>query len=319
MQNFDILVVGELNVDLILNKIQTFPKLGTEILAKEMTLTLGSSSGIFACNASALGARVAFLGKIGNDYFGSLIEDSLRSKNVNTDHIIRSSDYVTGATIALSFDENRAMITHPGAMEYLSRENISCEILRTAKHLHVSSIFLQPLLKKDLCEVFKMAKDLGLTTSLDTQWDPLEQWDINLPKLLPLVDVFIPNQDEILALTKQKNVFAAIDAIKKFSNIIVVKMGNKGSVAHFQDQLFEVPSYLNSAVVDTIGAGDSFDAGFVSRFVKGRNLESCLKFANLAGAINTTAAGGTTAFSSYEKIKETALRRFNVNILDVEN
>ena len=164
-----------------------------------------------------------------------------------------------------------------------------------------------------------MAKDLGLTTSLDTQWDPLEQWDINLPKLLPLVDVFIPNQDEILALTKQKNVFAAIDAIKKFSNIIVVKMGNKGSVAHFQDQLFEVPSYLNSAVVDTIGAGDSFDAGFVSRFVKGRNLESCLKFANLAGAINTTAAGGTTAFSSYEKIKETALRRFNVNILDVEN
>ena len=316
MKQFDILVVGELNVDLILNHIQSFPKLGTEVLAQDMVLTLGSSSAIFACNASSLGAKVAFLGKIGSDYFGNLCIDSLKARNVKTEFIIRSSDYKTGATIALNFDENRAMVTHPGAMEYLGMESITPRILDTANHMHVSSVFLQPLIKKDIIDIFKLAKKQGLTTSLDTQWDPFEKWDINLKELLPHVDVFIPNEDEILALTKKTTVEEGINSLKDFANTVVVKMGKNGSLGWSKGQTYRAEPYLNPSVVDAIGAGDSFDAGFVTKFIKQLSLEKCLKFGNLAGAINTTAAGGTTAFSSFEKIKEIAAHKFQVNILD---
>jgi sugar/nucleoside kinase (ribokinase family) len=315
MKKFDILVIGELNVDLILSQIQSFPEVGKEVLARDMTLTLGSSSAIFACNSSALGAKVTFLGKIGNDYFGTFVRDSLRSKNVNTDYIIRSSDYKTGATVAMNFNEDRAMITHPGAMEYLGFENISSEIIDNAKHLHISSVFLQPQIKKDIVKIFKLAKAKGLTTSLDTQWDPIERWDLDLKNLLPHVDVFIPNEVEILALTKQKTVKDAIDQLKGFSNVIAVKMGNQGSLAWSDGKYITAEPYLNTEVIDAIGAGDSFDAGFVTSFIRDNDIEKCLKLGNLAGAINTTAPGGTSAFTSFERIRETAMTKFKADIM----
>jgi sugar/nucleoside kinase (ribokinase family) len=117
-KKFDVLVVGELNVDLILNSIDSFPEMGKEKLAKRMNLTLGSSSAIFASNLSSLGSKVSFVGKIGNDQFGTLVNDSLANKGVNTDYLIRSEEWNTGATIVLNFDEDRAMVTYPGAMEH---------------------------------------------------------------------------------------------------------------------------------------------------------------------------------------------------------
>ena len=119
----DVLVVGELNVDIILNHIDGFPEVGKEILAKQMTVTLGSSSAIFASNLSSLGAKVAFLGKIGNDQFADLIETSLKKKGVETDFIIRSKEYQTGSTIVMNYDMDRANVTYPGAMDHLSASN----------------------------------------------------------------------------------------------------------------------------------------------------------------------------------------------------
>lgn len=311
MKAFDILVLGELNVDLILSQVQEFPKMGAEILARDMVLTLGSSSAIFACNSSTMGAKVGFIGKIGSDSFGTLIIDSLKSKNVKTAHIIRSSDYKTGITVALSFGEERAMVTYPGAMEFLSGENVTEDLLRQADHLHVSSVFLQPLVKRDLIAIFKKAKACGMTTSLDTQWDPSEKWDLDLAALLPHVDVFLPNEDEVKALTRSKELDEALAKLKPMANWVAVKLGSKGSVAMVKGERFEAPPYLNARVVDAIGAGDSFDAGFVVKFIRGESPERCLRFGNLAGAINTTAAGGTTAFSSLERVRETATQIFN--------
>ncbi|HLU88373.1 MAG TPA: carbohydrate kinase family protein, partial [Cyclobacteriaceae bacterium] len=144
MKKFDALVVGELNVDLILNSIEAFPKIGTEILANEMTLTLGSSSAIFASNLSSLGMRVGFIGKLGKDVFGKLVLDSLTASGVDTSMIIQDDAVNTGATIVMSFGEERAMVTHMGAMESLNLEDIRPEMLRQARHLHLSSVFLQP-------------------------------------------------------------------------------------------------------------------------------------------------------------------------------
>jgi len=197
MTRSDILVMGELNVDLILGEISSFPKIGTEILANKMVLALGSSSAIFASNAAAMSAQVSFLGKLGTDYFGEFILDALKKNKVDTSSILRSPEHATGATVALVYGEDRAMVTHPGAMNFLSGADLSTALLPKFRHFHLSSVFLQPLVKRDLEEILQRAKSCGLSTSLDTQWDPLEKWDLDLAKILPHIDVFMPNAAEL--------------------------------------------------------------------------------------------------------------------------
>jgi len=311
-KKYDALVVGELNVDLILNKIDGFPEIGKEILAEEMTLTLGSSSAIFASNLSALGAKVAFVGKIGHDQFGELVLQSLENKGVSTEFIIQDKTLNTGATIVLNYDEDRAMLTHPGAMNHLTIKDITPEILKTARHLHFSSYYLQPGIREDVDQLFKMAKENGLTTSFDMQWDPKEKWQLPVQKILPFVDVFLPNRQELIYLTGQINLKEAIKKLRDNANTVVVKMGNEGSFLFDTKAKLEktLPAYKNEQVVDAIGAGDSFNAGFIFKFIQGAPLEECQRFGNLCGAINTTAAGGTSAFQNYEQIMKIARERF---------
>jgi len=311
-KEFDILVIGELNVDLILNGLPSLPKEGKEILADQMTLTLGSSSAIFASNASTLGNKVAFLGKTGTDLFGDLVFKSLKEKNVDTQFIIRSSSDKTGATIVLNFDEDRAMVTYPGAMETLQMEDINENWLSKAGHMHLSSVFLQPALKNDIVSIFRMAKGLGLTTSLDIQWDPAEKWDLNKRELLPLVDVFLPNETELRALTGEKDLDKAIEKVKPLINTMAIKMGNKGSRGVTKETDITIKPFLNKKVVDAIGAGDSFNAGFITGFLAGRPLSECLKYGNLTGAVSTTAAGGTGAFESLEGFRQKAEKVFGI-------
>ncbi len=307
---FDTLVVGEVNVDLIFNQIESFPEMGKEKLADKMTLTLGSSSAIFASNLSALGMRVSLIGKIGNDIFGRYCKEQLETKAVDTSMLIVDSNLMTGATVALSYGESRAMITHQGAMKYLTMGDISNEKLKTAKHLHFSSYFLQPGFKNELGDLFKMAKEAGLTTSLDVQWDPEEKWDFDCKKILPFVDVFLPNEIELLHLTKEKNIGSALKTIEGFSNHIVVKKGSQGSLLCYEGKRIEKESFRNAEVVDTIGAGDSFNAGFIFKFIQGFSLEDCQTFGNLMGAISTTRAGGTEAFNNYQSTMEIAKNKF---------
>jgi sugar/nucleoside kinase (ribokinase family) len=310
MRSIDVLVVGELNVDIILNQIDSFPQMGKEILAKQMTVTLGSSSAIFASNLSSLGANVAFIGKIGKDSFGDVVLQSLQSKGVNTSMINESNEYKTGATLVLNYHEDRAMVTHTGAMDHLYLNDISNEQLAHAKHLHFSSYFLQSGLRKDIRKLFRQAKELGLTTSFDPQWDPKEEWDLDIEAILPYVDVFLPNEKELLFLTETDNIQDAIDAIKDIANIIVVKMGNKGSLSLHQGKLVHKEPFLNDRVVDAIGAGDSFNAGFIFKFIQNASIESCQEFGNLTGAISTTEQGGTTAFTNRNKVMQVAKERF---------
>ncbi len=313
-KKYDVLVIGELNVDVILNKIHSFPEIGKEKIADEFTVTLGSSSAIFASNLSTLGAKVAFAGKIGNDNFASIVENCLKQKNVNTSNIIKDNSFKTGVTIVLNVGNDRAMITHPGAMEEFGIDEIPEELFTQSKHIHVSSIFLQPKLKKGLSDLFKKAKEYGLTTSLDPQWDPNEKWEFDYKNILPNVDVFLPNKEEILHLTSTHDIKLAYEKIKDYANKVIVKMGIEGATIFTKTKEVYLTSFRNENVIDAIGAGDSFDAGFIYKFIHNSTLEECLNFANLVGAINTTAAGGTGAFESFEKIKEIANNKFGVKI-----
>jgi sugar/nucleoside kinase (ribokinase family) len=311
MKEFDVLVVGELNVDIILDSICGFPEVGKEILAKDLNMTLGSSSAIFASNLSVMGAKVAFVGMVGKDGFSDFVKESLIAKMVNTDGIISSDAYKTGLTMVMNYGTDRANVTFPGAMEHLFEKDIGTDTLNQAKHLHVSSIFLQTGLKGDVVALFRKAKELGLTTSMDPQWDPSEEWDLNLPELLPYIDVFLPNTVEICQLTGCGDINSALDKIRPYANIVVVKDGDNG--AHLWDgqKLITKPAHFNDNIVDCIGAGDSFDAGFISQFIQGRDLEYCLRVGNISGAINTTESGGTGAFVSVERIQDIAKKKFS--------
>jgi sugar/nucleoside kinase (ribokinase family) len=240
--------------------------------------------------------------------------DTLKKKQVDADFIIVSDRYKTGATIVLNYVEDRAMITHPGAMTHLTSNDVTRDILIQSKHVHISSVFLQPGIQNTLVEILGLAKELNLTTSLDAQWDPSEKWDLDLPEILPLVDVFLPNIQELLGMTQTDNIDQALKTVKEFSNILAVKMGNKGSLGILNGKKYLASPFLNSEVVDAIGAGDSFNAGFIYKFLTQAELSECLQYGNLMGAINTTAPGGTDAFDDPEGVKETARKRFNFSI-----
>jgi len=309
---FDILVVGELNVDLILNNIDKFPEIGKEVLAHGMTLTLGSSSAIFASNISCLGSRTAFLGKIGRDKFGEIVTESLQLSHVDVSMIKCDENTMTGATIILNVMEDRANTTYPGAMDLLTPEDISEDDLKKARHLHFSSYFLQPGMRKGLGKLFRKARELGLTTSFDMQWDPDETWELNMAEILPHVNVFLPNEKELMHLTGKENLKSAIASIKEYTEVLVVKRGNKGSLVVADKIWSDMPPFLNTSVVDAIGAGDSFNAGFLHKYLQHASIEECQRFGNLTGAVSTTAAGGTAAFRNYESFRSTAKDRFGI-------
>jgi sugar/nucleoside kinase (ribokinase family) len=307
---FDVLVAGELNVDLILNEIERFPAIGKEVLAHKMTLTLGSSSAIFASNLSTLGSRVAFSGKLGIDDFGDHMIASLKAKGVDTSNILRSSKVSTGATIVLNFGEDRAMVTHQGAMVDFVVTDVPDQVLHQSRHLHVSSIFLQPAFRNEIVQLYKKAKTFGLTTSLDPQWDPAEQWDIDFKSLLSYVDVFMPNAKELECITKTTDIESGAKSLAA-GNIIVVKNGSEGACLWDGNELIIQPPFLNNDIVDSIGAGDSFDAGFIYKFIQQKSLRECLEFAALTGAVNTTRSGGTMAFENINTVRRIAQTSFN--------
>ncbi|HLU90246.1 MAG TPA: PfkB family carbohydrate kinase, partial [Cyclobacteriaceae bacterium] len=150
----------------------------------------------------------------------------------------------------------------------------------------------------------------GLTTSFDPQWDPSEQWDLNLNSVFSHLDVFLPNESELMKLTGHENLDMAISALKGSKTTVVIKMGNKGSISLHEDKLLHIPPFLNKEVVDAIGAGDSFNAGFVAQFLRQASLDRCQEFGNLIGAISTTAPGGTGAFKDPENIMGIAKEKF---------
>lgn len=314
MNKFDILALGELNVDIILNRIGGMPEIGKEKFCQDMTVTLGSSTAIFAANAASLGAKVAFCGMVGNDAFGELVETSLRQKNVDTRWLIHTGDYATGATIVLNYDEDRANVTYQGAMDHMGLDNINKEIFSGVRHIHISSIFMQSALKCDLLQILRLASAAGVTTSLDTQWDPAETWDLDYKQILPLVTVFMPNENELRFLTHSATTQEAVEAIRPYINNAVIKQGSRGSLllrkGHPDLQLLAL---LNTEVVDCIGAGDSFNAGFITCFTQGASLEMCQRYGNMTGAVSTTAAGGTGAFISRKAVETVGKQRFGWN------
>jgi sugar/nucleoside kinase (ribokinase family) len=156
----------------------------------------------------------------------------------------------------------------------------------------VASYFLQTKLQPDLPNLFDRAHSLGLTTSLDTNYDPSEQW-LGFDELLSATDVFLPNQIEALSITKASDVESAARQLAMKAKLVAVKLGADGSLACSQDSVSKSTS-ISVKVVDTVGAGDSFDAGFMYGYLNNWELEKSLRLACVCGALSTQQAGGTS-------------------------
>lgn len=294
-----LVVVGELNIDLILENINQLPETGKERIARSMTFTLGSSSAILASNASMLGLNVGFVGRVGVDPFGDYAVNSLDESGVDTRHIIKTESVSTGVTAIYTYQNDRGMLTYPGAMENLVLNDIPWDYLSKAKHLHLSSYYLQSGLRPSCKELFKKAKEIGLTTSLDTNWDPEEKWESDVLDVLPYVDVFLPNDQEALLISGENDLDQALAMMSERADIVIATCGADGILARQGNTKYSLPG-LPVTPVDAVGAGDSFNAGFLNQYIKGNNLEECLHSGLVTSAFSTLSSGGTLAFKDRE-------------------
>jgi sugar/nucleoside kinase (ribokinase family) len=302
-ETFDVAVVGELNADLILQGDVT-PSFGqVEKLIDDATLTLGSSSAIFACGAARLGLQVAFIGVVGDDEFGRFVAGELAARGVDTSGVVVDPAIKTGLTVILSRGDDRAILTYSGSIAALRYDQIDQSLLARARHLHLGSYFLLDALRPDVARLFESARAHGSSTSLDTNYDPAERWDGGLDEVLRHADIFLPNETELRAIAGTGDTAAALARLAGPSRIVAAKLGARGAVARRGAEVWHVAP-LPVDVVDTTGAGDSFDAGFIYGYLAGWELERALRLAATCGSLSTRAVGGTGGQATLEEALE---------------
>ncbi len=295
----DVAIVGEINPDLILSGVPRELPPDREMLADGCTLTLGSSSAILAHNLALLGARVSFSSRVGQDFFGEFCCRRLEEAGVDLRGVVRApSGAGTGLTVILPLDGlhgPRRIVTYPGAMFEMSLGDLDLDLIASARHFHLSSIFLHRGLTAEIPALFRLMKGRGLTTSMDTNDDPDGRWAGALWESLPFTDILFCNERELLAMSGEPVYERAVLRLRKQTRLLIVKRGRQGAAAYAEGLTREAPG-LRVPVTDTVGAGDSFDAGFLYRWVRGAPLEACMAYGNLAAAYSVTRAGGTEAF-----------------------
>jgi sugar/nucleoside kinase (ribokinase family) len=296
-RDIDVLVLGEVNPDVIVRAADPTPSFGqVERLVDSIDLVIGSSSAIFACGVARLGLRTAFVGIVGDDPMGRFMLDAMWRRGVDVAGCRVDRTVPTGASVILTTGADRAILTAPGTVPLLRDDDVPEALVGRARHLHVGSVFLLDALRPRLAARLAAARRAGLTTSADCNWDPRGAWDGGLWDILGETDVFLPNAGEATRIAGTEDVEAAARVLVAAGpRVVAVKCGADGAIAVARDgTLTRVPSLAVDAV-DTTGAGDSFDAGFVAGFLAGRPVRDCLALGVAAGSLSTLGIGGTAS------------------------
>lgn len=300
MRGHDLVVLGDCNPDLMLTG-DVVPVFGqVEQMLDNARLTIGGSGSIMAAGAARLGLRTALISVVGDDALGRLQLDALRARSVDVTGVHVDPALPTGLTVVLSRDADRAILTALGTIDALRGELVDLGMLRGARHVHVTSYFLQPALRRDLPTLLAVARKAGATTSLDTNWDPSGAWDDGLGAVLGMLDVFLPNAAEAALITGEADIDAAATALAAQVETVVVKLGGAGALARSGTAVVRRRA-LAAAVVDTTGAGDSFAAGFLAARLRGWPLDRALAVGVACGSLSTRASGGVDAQPTLEE------------------
>jgi sugar/nucleoside kinase (ribokinase family) len=291
---FDILTLGEINVDLILGH-DAAPTFGQfEKVVDDATLTVGGSGTIFAMGAAQLGLRTAYCGVVGDDTFGRFMLDHLRRRQIDTRGVIIDPTLKTGLSVILNVPGDRAILTHLGAIDQLRADLVAPELLAQSRHIHVTSYFLQHNLRPGLAALLAQARAGGATVSIDTNWDPNERWDDGLHEVLAQTDLFLPNEQEARAITRSSTLEEALAILATTIPTVAIKNGAEGAICRRGDEIVRDPGFPMQ-VIDTTGAGDSFNGGFLYGWLHNWELADALALGCACGSLSTQAAGGTAA------------------------
>ena len=299
--DIDILVIGEINPDIVVSDPDPVPVFGeVERIVRSIRMTVGSSSAIFACGAARLELRVAFCGMVGDDAFGRFMLDQMAERGIDVSTCSIDGTLPTGATVIMTSGTDRAMLTAMGSIGALDVGAIPDSLVGRARHLHTGAFYLQEASRDAMPAFFAAARDRGLTTSFDTNWDPSDRWDGGVAAMLRAADVFFPNAAEARRISGIDDVDAAARALAAQGGvgradggpIVAVKLGAAGALACRADgQIVRVPA-MEIETTDTTGAGDSFNAGFLRAWLDGGDLAESLALGAVCGALSTRGSGG---------------------------
>ncbi|HVC81425.1 MAG TPA: sugar kinase [Chloroflexota bacterium] len=294
LRDLDVVVVCEINVDIVVSGLEGPPVFGTERVVDDVVLAAGGSGLLTASGLADLGLRVGVCGLVGDDPFGRIMLDHCDRHGIDRRGVVVDPAERTGASVMLSTARDRAIFTHTGAMAHFIYEQINFDVVRRARHLHLSSHFLQAGIRRAVPNLLAQAHAHGLRTSADTGHDPDERWEV--ADLLPGLDIFLPNEVEAQALTGTATPEAALARLALQVPLVVVKCGAAGAMAARGSEQVRLPGFAVRAV-DTTGAGDAFDAGFLAAWLGGADLESAVRQGNACGALTAAQMGGTGALS----------------------
>jgi ribokinase len=286
-----ICVAGNLNLDLMISGVKELPSWGEERFGTERRCVTAGQAGYMGIAAARLGTEVSIIGVVGEDSDGISIQEDLRQADIDCSGIAVASGKMTGLTVAIiREDGERCFVSEPGASSAFNADHILSQWHLIARHraLAVVGIFNTPSLTlRGIHTCFERARRDGITTILDTGWDPAgwqEQTREDVLTLLSSVDLFLPNEDEALAITQAKDVHAALEVLAAAcSGTVVVKMGSKGAISRSSNENLMVPARpVENA--NAVGAGDVYDAALVSALQLGFEFRDAMEFAGEAAA-----------------------------------
>ncbi|MFV2064106.1 MAG: carbohydrate kinase family protein [Chloroflexota bacterium] len=307
----DVYVIGDVNPDILVIDTDAVPEFGqVEKLVGTIRLTVGGSSSISACGLARLGLKVAHGGIVGDDNLGRAIIEALRERSVDTSTISIDPAIPTGATVILGKGDDRALLTATGTIDRLRAEDVPRETLPHIRHLHAGSTAIQPRLRAGLPALFRDARTAGVSSSFDTNWDPERRWE-GIEPMLAAADIFLPNEREAALIS---GVLDPLDAARALVAkaaaagrdasapplTVAVKLGADGALAVRGDEALRL-SADDVEVVDSTGAGDAFNAGFIYGFLDDRPLDQMLALAVACGSISTRAIGGVDGQATLEE------------------
>ena len=293
---YDVAVVADLCLDILLSG-KVKPIYGqVEQYVDDYAVDLGGSAAIFASQFAKLGGKVGLIGSVGDDAFGEILIKKLNDLHIPTNHVITKPEVKTSVGVGLSYFDDRAMLTYQGSMAALSVEDIlNSKVLDQTCHLHIAGYFLLDQLFGFWPEVLIELQKKGITTSLDTNWAPNNNWN-KVKELLPYINVFMPNEEEAKKISDKTDIMEAGAWLAKFCQIVVIKRGGEGATIFKENSHFhiDVPQEISKdlKIADTTGAGDNFDAGFLREWLQGKPLKVCGMTAVKCGTLSLSKIGG---------------------------